>query len=173
MRDADGTGLFAGVPWFDPIEAGISERGRGFVEPRGSPDMQERLEQELSAALGRGQSERAAGEPKGCWNGTRKRQRLGSFGPTEIEVPRARMAAPDGGTEEWRSQSPPRDAWMTRQVKALIASACLAGANTRRVKRRALTALFGGAVGKGVVLIAVRLRRVSRTWREVRTDWQA
>jgi transposase-like protein len=52
---------------------------------------------------------------------------------------------------------------MTRQVEALIAGAYLAGTNTRRVKR-ALTALFGGAVGKDVV---------SRTWRKVRTDWEA
>ena len=52
---------------------------------------------------------------------------------------------------------------MTRQVEALIAGAYLSGTNTRRVKR-ALAALFGGAVGKDVV---------SRTWRKVRTDWDA
>ncbi len=52
---------------------------------------------------------------------------------------------------------------MTRQVEALIAGAYLAGTNTRRVKR-ALAALFKGAVGKDVV---------SRTWRKVRTDWDA
>ncbi len=37
----------------------------------------------------------------------------------------------------------------------------LAGINTRRVKR-ALAALFGGAMGKDIV---------SRTWRKIRTDW--
>src|SRR3712207_6016317 len=52
---------------------------------------------------------------------------------------------------------------MTRQVEALIASAYLAGTNTRRVKG-ALRALFKGAVGKDVV---------SRTWRKVRVDWEA
>ena len=52
---------------------------------------------------------------------------------------------------------------MTRQAEALIAGAYLAGTNTRRV-RRALAALFGGAVGKDVV---------SRTWRKVKTDWDA
>jgi transposase-like protein len=52
---------------------------------------------------------------------------------------------------------------MTRQVEALIAGAYLAGTNTRRVKR-ALVALFRGAVGKDVV---------SRTWRKVKTDWDA
>ena len=153
--DADSTGLFAGEAWFDPIEAGIRKRARGFI--------QELLEQELTAALGRDKSERAAGEPKGCRNGTRERQLLGSFGPVEVEVPRARMAVADGGTREWRSQALPRYARMTRQVEALIAGAYLSGTNTRRVKR-ALVALLGGAVGKDVV---------SRTWRKVRTDWDA
>jgi len=153
--DSNGTGLFAGEAWFDPIEAGIRERVRGFIE--------ELLEQELTAALGRSKSERVSGEPKGYRNGTRERQLLGSFGPVAVAVPRARMAAADGGTTEWRSAALPRYARMTRQVEALIAGAYLAGTNTRRVKR-ALAALFAGAVGKDVV---------SRTWRKVRTDWDA
>jgi putative transposase len=45
----------------------------------------------------------------------------------------------------------------------LIASTYLAGTNTRRV-RRALGALFGGAVGKDTV---------SRVWRKVKSDWDA
>ncbi len=138
------TGLFAGEAWFDPIEVGIRERVRGFIE--------ELLEQELTAALGCDKSERAAGEPKGYRNGMRERQLLGSFGPAEVkvEVLRARMAAADGGTKEWRIAALPRYAGMTRQIEALIAGAYLAGTNTRRVKR-ALSALFGGAVGKDVV----------------------
>jgi len=152
---ADGTTLFAGDAWFDPIEAGIRDRVRGFIE--------ELLEQELTAALGRTRHERAEGEPAGYRNGARKRQLLGSFGPVELSVPRARMAAEGGGTQEWRSATLPRYARMTRQVEALIAGAYLSGTNTRRVKR-ALAALFGGAVGKDVV---------SRTWRKVKTDWDA
>ncbi len=128
---------------------------RGFI--------QELLEQELTAALGRTRHERAEGKPAGYRNGTRGRQLLGSFGPVELSVPRARMAMEGGATQEWRSASLPRYARMTRQVEALIAGAYLAGTNTRRVKR-ALAALFGGAVGKDVV---------SRTWRKVRTDWDA
>ena len=90
--DANGMGLFAGDAWFDPIEAGIRERVRGFIEKL--------LEQELTAALGRDKSERAAGAPKGYRNGRRERRLLGSFGPVEVEVPRARMSAADGGTKE-------------------------------------------------------------------------
>jgi len=107
---------------------------RGFIE--------ELVGQELEAALGRGRYERDAEAPKGYRNGTRERQLLGSFGPVELSVPRARM---------------------TKQVEALIAGSYLSGTNTRRVKR-ALAALFRGAVGKDVV---------SRTWRKVKTDWDA
>ncbi len=153
--NADGTMLFAGEVWFDPIEAGIRERVRGFIE--------ELIGQELEAALGRGRYERDGKTPKGYRNGTRRRQLLGSFGRVELSVPRARMSASGGGTQEWRSATLPRYARMTRQVEALVAGAYLSGTNTRRVKR-ALTALFAGAVGKDVV---------SRTWRKVKTDWDA
>lgn len=150
-----GSELFAGDAWFDPIEAGVRGRVRGFIETL--------LEEELSDALGRGRHQRATSGPKGYRNGTRARQLLGSFGPVRIAVPRARLTAENGGTREWHSAALPRYARMTRQVEALIAGAYLAGTNTRRVKR-ALAALFGGAVGKDVV---------SRTWRKVRTDWDA
>ncbi len=82
------------------------------------------------------------------------------------------MAAEGGATQEGRSAALPRYARMTRQIEALIAGAYLSGTNTRRVKR-ALAALFGGAVGKDVAQIALRFRWVSRTWRKVRTDWDA
>ena len=65
---AGGTGLFAGEAWFDPIEAGIRDRIRGFIE--------ELLEQELTARWGaRGTSGRrvrrkataTARASAGCW----------------------------------------------------------------------------------------------------------
>ena len=52
---------------------------------------------------------------------------------------------------------------LRRAADALIAGAYLSGTNTRRV-RRALAALFGGAVGKDTV---------SRVWRKVQSDWEA
>jgi transposase-like protein len=147
--------LFTGDAWFDPIEAGIRERIRGFIEAL--------FEEELTTALGRGRCERSVGAPRGYRNGTRERHLLGSFGPVQVSVPRARMADAAGGTQEWRSAALRRYARMTRQVEALIAGAYLAGTNTRRVKR-ALAALFRGAVGKDVV---------SRTWRKVKAHWEA
>src|SRR5690242_5794081 len=149
----DAAPLFSGGAWFDPIEAGLREWIRGFLEGM--------IEQEAAAALGRNRYQRVAAA--GYRNGTRSRRLLGSFGPVEIAVPRARLLAPDGTSREWRSAVLPRYARMTRQVEALIASAYLAGTNTRRVKR-ALAALFKGAIGKDVV---------SRVWRKVKTDWEA
>jgi putative transposase len=146
--------LFAGEAWFDPIEAGLRGRIRGLIE--------ELVEQELEAALGRGRYERAGGAV-GHRHGHRRRQLTGSFGPVELAVPRARLQAEDGSTREWRSAVLPRYARRTRQLEALIAGAYLAGTNTRRVQR-ALAALFRGAVGKDVV---------SRAWRKVKADWEA
>src|SRR5689334_442972 len=145
--------VFAGEAWFDPIEAGLRGRIRGLIE--------ELVEQELEAALGRGRYERVGGAV-GHRHGHRRRQLTGSFGSVEIAVPRARLHARDGSTHEWRSAVLPRYARRTRQAEALIASAYLAGTNTRRVQR-ALAALFRGAVGKDVV---------SRAWRKVKADWE-
>jgi putative transposase len=149
----DAAPLFSGEAWFDPIEAELRERIRGFLE--------EMVEQEAMAALGRRRYQRGAAA--GYRHGTRARRLLGSFGPVEIAVPRARLMAADGSRREWQSAVLPRYARMTRQIEALIASTYLAGTNTRRVKR-ALAALFKGAVGKDVV---------SRVWRKVKTDWDA
>ena len=146
--------LFDGADWFDPIEVGLRERMRGFIETM--------LEEELTAALGRGRYRRGGAAAGGYRHGVRHRQLLGSFGPLEITVPRGRLQNSEGGTTEWRSAALPRYARMTRQAEALIAATYLAGTNTRRVKR-ALGALFKGAVGKDVV---------SRTWRKVKADWE-
>src|SRR5438067_10554539 len=154
--------LFLGDGWFDPVEMGIRDRIRGFIE--------ELVEEELSDALGRTRYQRpsrsaesAARGANGCRHGRRQRQLLGSFGPVAINVPRARVDNAEGTSREWCSQVLPRYARMTKQVEALIAGAYLSGTNTRRV-RRALGALFQGAVSKDTV---------SRTWRKVQSDWQA
>jgi putative transposase len=163
-KDAPGdVPLFLHEAWFDPIEAGIRDRIRGFIE--------ELVEDELSGILGRTRYQRpdrsAETEPTrpaaGYRNGRRKRQLLGSFGSVTIRVPRARLDNADGTNREWRSLALPRYARMTKQVEALIAGAYLSGTNTRRV-RRALGALFKGAVSKDTV---------SRVWRKVQTDWEA
>jgi transposase-like protein len=148
--------------WFDPLENEVRTRIRGFIE--------ELLEAELDAALGRDRYERPrTGEghsPKGVVgtrHGHRERGLLGTFGPTAVRVPRARLATPDGKTAEWRNATIPAYQRRTKRADALITGAYLSGTNTRRV-RRALAALFGGAVGKDTV---------SKVWRKTKGDWDA
>lgn len=96
-------------------------------------------------------------------HGSRTRSLTGTFGPVEIAVPRARLNTAEGRTTEWKSQA------------AAGLSAAHAGsrrADREHIPRRhqhaprapALAALFGGAVGKDTV---------SRTWRKVKSDWDA
>jgi putative transposase len=153
--------------WIDPIESNVRTRVRGFIE--------ELIREELDAVLARprygrraasgddGATAGAASGAVGHRHGSRKRTLMGTFGKTEIEVARARLATPDGKTTEWHSEALRRYQRRTRAADALIASTYLAGTNTRRV-RRALTTLFGGAVSKDTV---------SRVWRKVKSDWDA
>ena len=140
--------------WFDPIETAVRERAREFIE--------ELIRSELDAALERPRYERSKkagreGAPgiTGHRHGSRPRSLIGSFGPIEIAVPRARLNTADGKTTEWKSQS-----LRAYQRRTLIASCYLSGTNTRRV-RRALGTLFAGAVGKDTV---------SRVWRKVKSE---
>jgi len=148
--------------WFDPIEAEVRARARQFIE--------ELIRNELDEALARPRyqrSKKAADDGSapvtGHRHGSRTRSLIGTFGPIEIEVPRARLDTPAGGTKEWKSQALRAYQRRTLAADALIASTYLSGTNTRRV-RRALAALFGGKVGKDTV---------SRTWRKVKSDWDA
>ena len=148
--------------WFDPIETEVRARAREFIE--------ELLRGELDTALARpryGRSQMAGNEGRagvaGHRHGSRTRSLTGTFGPIEIAVPRARLTTSEGGTAEWKSQALRAYQRRTLAADALIASTYLAGTNTRRV-RRALAALFGGTVGKDTV---------SRTWRKVKSDWDA
>ena len=96
-------------------------------------------------------------------HGCRTRSLTGSFGQTEITVPRARLQTSDGRTTEWHSKALRAYQRRTLTADALIAGAYLAGTNTRRV-RRALAALFRGTVSKDIV---------SRVWRKIKSDWDA
>jgi putative transposase len=151
--------------WFDPIETGLRDRVREFIQAM--------IEAELEAALSR---PRYARQPKeasentdgasgitGHRHGHRSRSLLGTFGRVEIAVPRARLDTAGGKTTEWKSTALRAYQRRTKQADSLIAGAYLAGTNTRRV-RRALSAVFGGAVSKDTV---------SRVWRKVKGDWDA
>src|SRR5204862_3694087 len=93
--------------WFDPIEAGLRDRAREFLQAM--------LEAELDEVLDRSRyarrAKRSTGdlqEPAGVSghrHGHRSRTLLGTFGQLKIEVPRARLDTPDGKTTEWKSGS--------------------------------------------------------------------
>jgi putative transposase len=150
--------------WFDPIESSLRERVRGFIE--------EMVRSELDAVLARPRYARrtqaaehadTASGIAGHRHGSRTRTLMGTFGSSEITVPRARLDTGQGKTTEWKSTVLRAYQRRTLAADALIASTYLSGTNTRRV-RRALAALFGGAVSKDTV---------SRVWRKVKSDWDA
>ena len=172
-RDSD---LLLGEGWRSPLEAGVRDSIRGFIE--------ELLEEELRAVLGRERYARLKSAPtaaaaisaglgneagpavvappaKGTRNGRREREIMGTFGTVTVAVPRARIDIADGKTTEWANKTLPAYQRRTKEVDALIAGAYLSGTNTRRVGR-ALAALFRGAISKSVV---------SRVWRKIRADW--
>jgi hypothetical protein len=148
--------------WFDPIEAGLRDRARQFLQAM--------LEAELDESLARSRyalrAKRSSGGSEGTVSvtghrhGHRSRTLLGTFGQVEIAVPRARLNTPNGNTTEWKSRTLRAYQRRTLAADALIAGCYLAGTNTRRV-RRALRAVFGGAVCKDTV---------SRVWRKVKSE---
>jgi len=147
--------------WVDPLESLIRARVRGLIE--------ELIHAELDALLARPRYGRRATAnddgptAAGYRHGSRTRTLIGTFGKTEIAVPRARLETDEGRTTEWHSRALRAYQRRTLAADVVIAGAYLAGTNTRRVQR-ALRAIFGGAVGKDTV---------SRTWRKVKGDWDA
>jgi transposase-like protein len=153
--------------WFDPIESGVRERVRHFIESMIEAELEEALSRPRYGRLAKagGSSSEGRSGLSGHRHGHRSRSLVGTFGPVQISVPRARLNASDGNgkTMEWKSGVLPAYERRTKAADALIARAYLSGTNTRRV-RRALATLFGGAIGKDTV---------SRVWRKVASDWQA
>ena len=163
-QSAAETAVYLFDDWFDPIEAQVRDRVRGFIQAMIEGELDETL---MRPRYGR-RSASSSGKNEGLAavaghrHGHRSRSLTGTFGRTEIAVPRARLLGPEGKTTEWKSKVLRTYQRRTLTADALIASAYLAGTNTRRV-RRALKALFAEGVGKDVV---------SRVWRKVRSDWE-
>src|SRR3954454_21237194 len=118
---------FAGGDWFDPLEEAVRRRVRAFIE--------ELLEEELEAALGRGRYQRD-GAAKGHRHRRRPRRLVPTCGRLELAVPRARLRDA-AGEREWRSGLLPAYRRLSRRAEALVAQAYLGGVNTRRVRRGA------------------------------------
>ena len=131
------TAVYLFDDWFDPIEAVVRDRVRGFIQAM--------IEGELGVTLERPrygrhpQSSSSASDGRvaviGHRHGHRSRSLMGTFGRIEIEVPRARLNGLGGKTTEWNSQVLRAYQRRTLAADALIASTYLAGTNTRRVRR--------------------------------------
>jgi hypothetical protein len=149
--------------WFDPIEAGLRDRVREFIQTMIESELEAALSRPRYARRAKADAENADGPSaiSGHRHGHRSRSLTGTFGRVEIALPRARLDTAKGKTTEWRSTALRAYQRRTKQADSLIAGAYLAGTSTRRV-RRALSAVFGGAVGKDTV---------SRVWRKVNGDW--
>jgi transposase-like protein len=157
---------FAGSDWFDPLEEAVRGQVRAFIE--------QLLEEELEAALGRRRYERGA-VSSGRRHGHRPRQLVTTFGPLTLTVPRARLHD-EAGEQEWKSLLPAYKR-LSHRAEALIAEVYLAGMNTRRA-RRALARLFEGHVGKDVVSRFAGSQdglggRPEREGHKTRSAWQA
>src|SRR5260221_154933 len=140
------TAVYLFDDWFDPIEAVVRDRVRGFIQAM--------IEGELGVTLERPrygrhpQSSSSASDGRvaviGHRHGHRSRSLMGTFGRIEIEVPRARLNGLADKPPGWNSRVWRPSHRATLAADALIASPYWPGTNTRRV-RRALRALFGGA----------------------------
>lgn len=138
----------------------IQERLRGRVlEAIGAV-----LEEELTAALGSQPYERTPGR-RGYRNGADRREITTAVGTRELRVPRGRVAAADGTTQEFRSELLPRYARRTQEVDKAILGCYLAGANSRRI-RKALAPLLGEEhLSKSAVSRVVgRLKGLFASW---------
>jgi putative transposase len=87
--------------WFDPLEDAVRGQVRAFIE--------QLLEEELEAVLGRGRYQRGLGAT-GHRNGHRTRRLDTTFGPLVLAVPRARLADDGAGEREWKSELLPATA---------------------------------------------------------------
>src|SRR5438270_12603029 len=92
--------------WFDPIEAGLRDRVREFIQTM--------IESELEAVLSRPRyARRPKADPEnygacgvaGHRHGHRSRSLLGTFGRVAIAGPRARLDTSEGKTSEWKSKA--------------------------------------------------------------------
>jgi hypothetical protein len=87
----------------DPIESGIRERVRCFIEEMIRAELDEVLARPRYGRSAEGENGESGPGVVGHRHGSRRRSPTGTFGPVENAVPRARLAAVDAKTSEWCS----------------------------------------------------------------------
>jgi putative transposase len=141
-------------------EDALSEGIRGKLQEMVKLLLDAELETVLAAARYARVDQRA-----GYRNGHKKRTIHSSLGAISLDVPRARLATPEGRVAEWQSRMLPRYQRRTRSLDATLLGLYLSGANLRRLKR-ALQPLVGdGPLGKSAISHLVqRLRGHLQAW---------
>src|SRR5450432_2839691 len=144
--------------WFDPIEFGVRSRVRDFIETM--------MEEELDAVLSRPRYGRIAPDAgkeasmaergvTGHRHGHRSRSLLGTFGPVEVAMPRARLNSPDGGKTECKSKALKAYQRRTVAADAVIAATSPGGLFVSPCPRQpaALVRRFGDEPGSRSVFL--------------------
>ncbi len=123
------------------------------------------LDEEVEGALGASLRERTEART-GYRHGSRPPRRLmTSFGPVEVEVPRARLRTTTG-TQEFTSDIVRRYARRTRRLDAALVTSYLTGTNTRKIRLALKPLVEGTAMSRSAVSRVVkRLQDLFAMWR--------
>ena len=134
------TAVYLFDDWFDPIEAGVRDRVRGFIQAMIEGELDETLEvwpplhgRRLASSSGK---DDGLATITGHRHGHRSRSLTRKLGRTEIAVPRARLVGADGETTEWKSK-----VLRTYQRRTLVADALIAVRLLRRAPNSAVSAV--------------------------------
>lgn len=128
---------------------------------------------ELDEVLRAGWYQRTGEEVRRGYRHTwRTRELTTSFGPTTIQVQRARLFDQEGAPrEEWQSTLVPRYARRMRAVDDAILGAYLAGANSRRIRGALRPLLANAPLSKSAISRVVQqLKQAFEAWRRARLD---
>src|SRR5215469_6471305 len=100
------TAVYLFDDWFDPIEAAVRDRVRGFIQAMIEGELDEKLQRPRYGRRPKSLSSVDDGgiAVSGHRHGHRSRSLTGTFGRIALEVPRARLVGADGKTSEWKSK---------------------------------------------------------------------
>src|SRR5262249_41330528 len=142
------TAVYLFDDWFDPIEAAVRDRVRGFIQAMIEGELDEKLQRPRYGRRPKSLSSVDDGgiAVSGHRHGHRSRSLTGIFGRIALEVPRARLVGADGKTSEWKSKVLRAYQRRTLAADALIASAYLAGPIRAVSAVRSRRCLLAGSV---------------------------
>src|ERR1700730_16373091 len=96
------TAVYLFDDWFDPIEAGVRDRVRGFIQAMIEGELDETLMRPRYGRRSVSSSGKNEAAVAGHRHGHRSRSLTGTFGRTQIAVPRARLLGAAPRVPKWR-----------------------------------------------------------------------